>query len=118
MYYKLLEKEKYHYKLQLTDGETQNCTLCDVLFIPKLAYNLLSVSKAPEADKTFHFSDSGCEILNSSGKCVAFATKVGSLYYLKFCRSQQQLNVAAESHKERLWHRRYKVTLENKISNY
>lgn len=94
-------------EMLLPDGNTQECSLKNVLLIPKLAYNLLSVSKATEAGKTFAFSESGCEILNSKGKCIAFATKGGSLYYLQFCRSQQQLNVATKSNKERLWHRRY-----------
>ena len=75
-------------EMLLLDGSKQKCCL----LIPKLAYNLLSVSKSSEAGKTFEFSESGCEIFNASGKCIAFATKVGSLYYLRFCRVQRQLN--------------------------
>ena len=94
-------------QMLLPDGSTKKCSLKKVLWIPKLAYNLLSVSKATEAGKMIQFSESGCEILNASGECIAFAAKVGSLYYLKFCPNQQQLNVVIGSNKERLWHRRY-----------
>ena len=70
-----------------------------MLLILKLAYNLLSVSKATETGKTFKFNASGYEILNASNKCIAFATKMGSLYYLKFSTDQQQLNEQAEATK-------------------
>ena len=91
----------------LPDGSTKRCTLKNVLLIPKLAYNLLSVSKASEKGKTVNFDESGCEILNADGKCIAYASKLGSLYYLKFSRDRQCVNVASKGNKERLWHRRY-----------
>ena len=68
----------------LPDGSTQNSSLKNVLLIPKLAYNLHSVSKASEAGKMIEVSESRCEILNASGKCITYATKMGSLYYLRF----------------------------------
>ena len=37
---------------------------------------------------------------------MAFATKVGSLYYLEYCR-KEQANTTDDNNKERLWHRRY-----------
>ena len=55
-------------------GSTKKCSLKKVLLIPKLAYNLLSVSKASETGKTFKFDDTGCEILNASSKFIASAT--------------------------------------------
>ena len=39
-------------------------------------------------------------------KVIAFATRVGNLYCLEFCRRTQQLNVVEKEGKERLWHRR------------
>ena len=53
------------------------------------------------------FDSSGCEILNGDNKVIAFATRVGNLYCLEFCRRTQQLNVVEKEGKERLWHRRY-----------
>ena len=46
----------------LPDGSTQNCRLKNVLYVPKLSYNLLSVSKASEARKTTKFDKCGCKI--------------------------------------------------------
>ena len=90
----------------LPDGNTQMCRLEKVLYVPDLSYNLLSVSKATEAGNTTNFSGPGCEIVNRKGKVVAFATKVGSLYYLEYCR-KKKVNMTNSDNKERLWHRRY-----------
>ena len=94
-------------EMLLPDGNSQKCTLKNVLYVPKLSYNLFSVSKASEAGKTAKFDNSGCEILNKDKRVIAFATRVGNLYYLEFCRKPQQLNVVGKESKERLWHRRY-----------
>lgn len=90
----------------LPDGNTKKCTLENVLFVPKLSYSLLSVSKASEAGKITKFDNSGCEIINKDGKVIAFATRVGNLYCLEVCRKSQRINLAKEN-KEILWHRRY-----------
>lgn len=90
----------------LPDGNTRQCSLRNVLYVPKLSYNLLRVSKTAEAGNTTKFSKSGCEIVDKKGKVVAFATKVGNLYYLEYCR-KERVNVTESDAKERLWHRRY-----------
>ena len=53
-----------------------------VLYVPKLAYNLVSVSRATEARKVVTFSKAGCEFSDDHGQVTAFATKQGSLYLL------------------------------------
>ena len=58
----------------------------------------------------------GCEILNEKKKVIAFATRVGNLYCLEYCRKAQRANVAEES-KERLWHRRYGHLGERKLQD-
>ena len=50
-------------KMKLPNGRTRQCTLHNVLFVPKLAYNLLSVSRATEAGKVTEFTDKTCQIL-------------------------------------------------------
>lgn len=94
-------------QMLLPDGSTKRCNLQNVLFVPKLSYSLLSVTKVSETGKTTKFNNSGCEILNGDNKVIAFATKVGNLFYLEVCRNPQQLNVVEKERKERLWHRRY-----------
>lgn len=44
----------------LPDGTTKSCNLNDVLYVPKLSRNLLSVPKATKAGKTAKFSKTGC----------------------------------------------------------
>ncbi len=95
-------------QMLLTDGTKKRCNLGNVLLIPKLAYNLLSISKVSDAGKTVKFDDEKCEISNSRGECIAIGSRMGNLYYLQFDRQQQQhLNVVINGNKERLWHRRY-----------
>lgn len=88
------------------DGSTQQCTLNNVLYVPKLSYSLLSVSKASEAGKTTKFDKSGCKILNQKKKVIAVATKHGNLYYLEYRKREESAN-ATENNIEMLWHRRY-----------
>lgn len=98
----------------LPDGITKKCRLENVLLVPNLSYSLLSVSKASEAGKTTKFDNSGCEIRNKNKEVIGFATRVGNLYYLEYCRIAQKMN-AAEANKERLWHRRYGHIGEQKL---
>ena len=92
----------------LNDGVRRGCALKKVLYVPKLAYNLVSVSRAAEAGKTVHFDDSGCEFRNERGEVIALGVWQGTLYYLKFARkSQEKVNVAQSKNNERLWHRRF-----------
>ena len=90
----------------LDDGVTRGCALNRVLYVPELAYNLVSVSRAAESGKTVHFDDSGCEFRDQHGEVIALGARQGSLYYLKFAR-KSQANLAQSENKERLWHRRF-----------
>ena len=90
----------------LPNGRAKKCRIENVLYVPKLSYSLLSVSKASEAGKITRFNRTGCEILNKEKRVVATATRVGNLYYLEYCRKVQNLNVTEKSN-EMLWHRRY-----------
>ena len=69
-------------ELLLGNGKTRQCHLCNVLCVPKLSYNLLSVSKATEAGKRVEFNSTDCQIVDKEGKVVAVGIRKGSLYYL------------------------------------
>ena len=92
-------------KMKLPNSTSSRCNVQDVLYVPALSYNLLSVAKAAESGKVTEFNDSGCQIVGSDGRLIAKATRVGSLYYLD-CEIDQRAGVAQES-KEVLWHQRY-----------
>ena len=92
----------------LPDGSSRSCSLQRVLYVPELAYNLVSVSRATEARKCATFSKKGCEFSNEYGQITAFATKQGSLYHLELCRkSQESVYAVQKESKERLWHRHF-----------
>ena len=91
----------------LADG-TKKCLLRRVLYVPELAYNLVSVYRATEAGKTVHFDDDDCEFRDNRDEVIVLGVRDGSLYYLKFVRkSQNEANVAQVKNRERLWHRRF-----------
>ena len=69
-------------KLKLPDGETKIGRLADVLYVPTLSYNLLSVPKTTEAGNIVQFSETKGKFTNSQGKVLALASKARGLYYL------------------------------------
>ena len=73
-------------EMPLTDGSNRGCALQKVLYVPKLAYNLVSVSKATEAGKTVQFNCSGYKLLNKNHKAITFAERRGSPFHLKVGR--------------------------------
>ena len=93
-------------KLELPGGGSRIGRLNEVLYVPTLAYNLLSVSKAIEAGKTVTFGKTQGEVIDGEGEVVAVASKAGNLYYLK-CEplKNEQINSARHQSKENLWHR-------------
>ena len=70
----------------LNDGVRRGCALKKVLYVPVLAYNFVSMSRAAEAGKTVHFDESGCEFHNERDEVIALGVRQRTLYYLKFAR--------------------------------
>ena len=95
---------------KLPSGRMKKCKLHDVLYVPKLSYNLLSVSKATELGKTTRFGEASCQILDANRKLIAVATRIGDLYYLNCRTDHQQFNTAESKSwetKEDIWHRHF-----------
>jgi hypothetical protein len=95
-------------KLELPGGESKIGRLNEVLYVPTLAYNLLSVAKATEAGKTVTFGETEGKVIDGEGEVVAAVSKAGNLYYLK-CKplKNERINSASHQSKENLWHRRF-----------
>lgn len=91
--------------IELPNSHMRSCTLHDVLYVPDLSYNLLSVSSVSEKGKIVKFTGNACYILTKKHKMVAKAVKVGKLYQLN-CRPDESANVVTSS-KEDVWHRRF-----------
>ena len=60
--------------MKLPSGVTRKCIVQDVLYVPALSYNLLSVSQTAERGKVTEFNGSGCQISGSDGRLITKAT--------------------------------------------
>ena len=83
------------------DGCTKRCKLQDVLYVPYLSHNFLSVSKASEAGKSTKFDKSGCEIMSSNNQVIAFVNRVGNLLLLGILQ-KNRLNTAQEKNNKKI----------------
>ena len=96
--------------IKFAEKKFNKCKLRDVLYVPDLSCNLLSVSQVTTSGKVVKFTDADSQILDENEKLVAKASRVGALYYLN-CQSSHQKTCAAKAEgqttKENLWHRRY-----------
>ena len=96
-------------EVETPSGKGKKCNLSDVLYIPNLSYNLLSVSRSTDTTKSTVFTSSGCDFLNAEGKVVATGKRIGDFYYLN-CRDTQQATAVKHGggmSQEELWHRGY-----------
>ena len=89
----------------------RKCKFYDVLYVPELTYNLLSVSKAVGKGVSFTFKESECIIRDVNQKLIAVAMKVGSLYHVTCTKPKDHVYSVTKKadclSKEDLWHRRY-----------
>ena len=94
---------------KLPSGRRKKCKLHDVLYVPKLTHNLLSVSKASDAGKKVRFGEASCKILDENKKLIAVATRAGDLYYLNCCPGFQRSHVTVDKSEtmEDIWHQRF-----------
>ena len=94
-------------KLQL-DGSHRNGILHNVLFVPQLTFNLLSVTQTTKYGNRAVFYDTGCHIINNDvDEVIATATKHGSLYYLDCSSSNESVNSTIHTADVNKWHQRY-----------
>ena len=95
--------------MKLPQGKTESCTLHNVLLVPDLAYNLLSVTSASKKGKVTTFSEMRCEIRDSKSKLIASGNREGSLFFLDHGGPIHQACSSCDrnSSKEITWHRRF-----------
>ena len=89
----------------------RRCKFYDVLYVPELTYNLMSVSKAIGKGVSFTFKESECIIRDVNQNLIAVAMKVGSLYHVKCTKPKDHVYSVTKKtdnlSKEDLWHCRY-----------
>ena len=104
-------------KLSLPNGKYNDCLVNNVLYVPNLSCNLLSVGKLGEKGKVVSFGERTCEIRDSNDELLALGNKTGKLYYLSLQLNSKldhvnnsdsiSLNVVDSSNDTNLWHRRF-----------
>ena len=109
---------------------SRKCTLHNVLYIPELSYNLLSVSKAVECRNIVKFGSSSCIIRDSNRKLITVAQNVGGLYHINTTAAYINsvwTTSCREITKEDVWHRRFgqlnikslqKLTKDNLVDGF
>ena len=72
--------------------------LYNVLYVPELKYNLLSVSKAAKFSKRIVFNKNKCHIVDcSTEETIGSASKVGELYYLECTTREEEQQATKDS---------------------
>ena len=90
----------------------RNCKLHDVLFVPDLSYNLISVAKAMSRKCIIEFNDKKCTIRNKQLEVIAVGKEIGKLWFLECADSRSNqcevMNTATEVlNNNELWHSRF-----------
>ena len=85
----LIAKHSGTVHLQVKSGSlTRKCKLHNVLFVPELAYCLLSISKVTERGIEFKFNKRGCIVRDSNGRLITVASKSGHLFQVSVVESK------------------------------
>ena len=97
-------------------GESCQLAMSNVLCVPDLALNLLSVSKICKNGYSVLFNENSCEVRSKDDEQVAVGSQVGGLY--KLCLVEKQFACAAKDDADMaLWHRRMGHSLRSLWAN-
>ena len=72
-------------EMEIPGRKTKLCMLSEVLYVPDLSYNLMSVSKMVKNGKGIEFKGDSCLIVDKNGDKIGEARNHGNLYYVQ-CR--------------------------------
>lgn len=94
----------------IVNGKSTNVQFKDVLCVPKLTANLLSVSQITAKRKIVVFNSRGCVVKDEDGTILATASLVNGLYRLDGSSEMVLASIASNgpnvSNSMELWHRR------------
>ena len=92
-------------KVKLIMNSNQSITLQDVLYVPKLSCNLLSVGAAADKGITVDFGQDYCNF-KMDDHVIASGTRNNKMYYLDY-EAENEANVASNVEGLKLWHQRF-----------
>ena len=99
--------------LKLPSNQIRKCVLKNVLYVPNLAFNLVSVPQIAESGNITSFHSETCKIVDKRNKLLAYGKKIGQLYFLvttdetKASNCHSSLSTEVSESDELLWHRRF-----------
>lgn len=95
-------------EVMLKNGkQRKNVIIRDVLHVPKLCTNLLSVSSLVNKGLTVKFDSSGCTIKNDIGGLIAAGSLENGMFKLNQAKSNAMSITTKNYSESKLWHRRF-----------
>lgn len=88
------------------DGKVNPVQVRDILFIPELSTNLLSVSQLAKNGCRVNFHSTGCNIYNKEKHLVATASLINNMYKLNTIGGDAYISAADSTESLDIWHRR------------
>lgn len=92
-------------EISTNGGSGENVTVKDVLCIPDICANLMSVSQMAKHGKTLVFDKDSCRIFDENSDLIATAPLVEDLYRLN-CALKPSAKAFVATNDKNLWHRR------------
>lgn len=89
----------------VVDGKTFDIAVKNILYVPSLTTNLLSVGQLARNGNYVIFDEKGCKIFSSANELVATADLKNNIYKLNLKRPKEHFVAAAVS--PEIWHRRF-----------
>ena len=88
----------------MPDGE--KTFIGDVLYVPGLEKNMISVSQITKKQMQVQFQNDKCTVIDKDHNVIAVGTESGGLYKLKPKPANQKALYSNVSSEEQLWHER------------
>lgn len=88
------------------DGKVKTVQVRDILYIPELSTNLLSVSQLVKNGCQVNFHETGCNIYNKEKQLVATARLTNNMYKLNIVVGDAYVATTNSSETLDVWHRR------------
>ena len=93
----------------------RKCRFKNVLYVPDLTHNLLSISKISASGKNVNFNSKVCQIITGD-KTVLFGKKVNNLYLLETGYSKIRMSAITRGNAEVFYEERRNRTKENRVT--
>lgn len=105
----------------IRDGYIHTLTLSDVLYVPELDTDLISVSKLEDDGVHLEFKNSRC-YFSKENQVFGYAERAGALYHLRSVYAQPQSAHLASAQQDLskdldMWHRRFGHMSEGRITS-